>query len=110
MYPVISEMHSHGSLDIYRKEIRMRGKGLPAKLMYLHCDLMLPSRVSIEPEVFNRFSLSMLQSKLIQRPLIIRMLLLLLALKPYKKYTSSYCLIKSQMNKKVNHRQAVVLV
>lgn len=85
-------------------------EGLSAKLMYLHCDLMLPARVSTEPEVFNRFSLSMLQSKLIERPLITRMLLLLLELKPYKTYTSSYCLIKSQMNRKVNHRQAVVLV
>lgn len=78
--------------------------------MYLHCDLMLPARVSTEPEVFNRFSLSMLQSKLIERPLIISTLCLLLELKPYKKHTSSYCLTKSQMNKKVNHRQAVVLV
>lgn len=102
MHPAISEMHSHGPLDIHGKEIRMQRGRNACQAHDLHYDLRLPSRV-MEPEVFNRFSLSMLLSKLMQRPRIIRMLLLLSELKSYKKYASSYCLIKSQTNLKVNH-------
>lgn len=57
----------------------------------------------------TRFPLSVLQSKPILGLLIIRTLLLLLELTSYKKCTSSYCLIKRQTNRKVNHRRAVVL-
>lgn len=85
------------------KRAQETGRGLPAKLLDLRYNLMLPWRVSVEPEVSTRFPLSTLQSKLIEGLLIIRMLLLLLELTSYKKYASSHCLIKSQMNKKVNH-------
>lgn len=59
--------------------------------------------VSVQPEVPNRFSRTMLQSELMWRPSVIRMLLLLLELRSCKKHTGSCRVIKRQMNKKVSH-------
>ena len=96
VHPVISETatgHSYpGARDGRGEEKVAWDTGMPAR----------QSKASISTccwaEASNRPSLSVLPSKLIQRPLIIRMLLLWLELKPYKKYASS--LIKRQRNKK----------